>query len=382
MQLLIYLQNKVFTGIISMIIIKYLVRETLKSQMAILFILLLVFFCQHLVRILDDVVDGNIPMHLVLSLLLLSVPKMLQFILPLSLFLGLLLTLTRLYSESEITVMHACGLGKQTLIIVAMILSVFTSIVAMVNVFWASPLVSRYQDVVVSEAKANLEITDVVEGRFKLSRDGNNVLFVGNLNGSILNNVFMAQLRSKDIHLPSMVLVAERGNINLQQDGSQVVTLDNGTSFDGIALLSDFRIIDFSNCQVVIGRRKVAADHSKYEQMSMIALWKSESSNACAEFHWRLTLVVSVVIMALLVVPLSAVNPRYGRLLSMLPAILLYLIFCLLQATIRSNVGKGNFSYLMWLWGVDIVYFFIALVLNVWDTVPIRKLRVFLIGAV
>ncbi|WP_140399758.1 LptF/LptG family permease, partial [Klebsiella pneumoniae] len=52
-----------------MIIIRYLVRETLKSQLAILFILLLIFFCQKLVRILGAAVDGDIPTNLVLSLL-------------------------------------------------------------------------------------------------------------------------------------------------------------------------------------------------------------------------------------------------------------------------------------------------------------------------
>ncbi len=81
-----------------MIIIRYLVRETLKSQIAILFILLLIFFCQNLVRVLGDAVDGNIPTNLVLSLLALGVPKMAQLILPLSLFLGLLMTLGRLYT--------------------------------------------------------------------------------------------------------------------------------------------------------------------------------------------------------------------------------------------------------------------------------------------
>ena len=57
-----------------MIIIRYLVRETLKSQLAILFILLLIFFCQKLVRILGAAVDGDIPTNLVLSLLGLGIP--------------------------------------------------------------------------------------------------------------------------------------------------------------------------------------------------------------------------------------------------------------------------------------------------------------------
>ncbi|VEB50997.1 putative permease [Salmonella enterica subsp. enterica] len=81
-------KNGFFTGVFKVIIIRYLVRETLKSQLAILFILLLIFFCQKLVRILGAAVDGDIPANLVLSLLGLGVPEMAQLILPLSLFLG------------------------------------------------------------------------------------------------------------------------------------------------------------------------------------------------------------------------------------------------------------------------------------------------------
>ncbi len=82
--------------------------------------------------------DGDIPANLVLSLLLgLGIPEMAQLILPLSLFLGLLMTLGKLYTESEITVMHACGLSKAVLIKAAMILALFTGAVAAVNVMWA-----------------------------------------------------------------------------------------------------------------------------------------------------------------------------------------------------------------------------------------------------
>ena len=98
-----------------MIIIRYLARETLKSQIAILFILMLIFFSQKLVEILGAAVEGNIPTNLVVSLLWLGIPEMAQLILPLSLFLGLLMTYSKLYVESEITVMNACGIGKKSI---------------------------------------------------------------------------------------------------------------------------------------------------------------------------------------------------------------------------------------------------------------------------
>lgn len=363
-----------------MIIIRYLVRETLKSQIAILFILLLIFFCQNLVRVLGDAVDGDVPTNLVLSLLALGVPKMAQLILPLSLFLGLLMTLGRLYTESEITVMHACGLGKRTLIIAAMVLALFTAVVAAANVFWIGPWASSHQDEVIAEAKANPSVAGLAEGQFKPSQDGNSVLFIGNVKGNAFNDVFLAQLRPNGNQRPSVV-VAEHGQINQLKDGSQVVTLDKGTRFEGTALLRDFRITDFSDYKAVIGHRAVVAGNADVEQMSMGALWQSDEQEARAEFHWRLTLVVSVVLMALLVVPLSVVNPRQGRVLSMLPAILLYLIFFLLQTSLRSNAGKGKLDPMLWIWLVNAVYLAMALVLNLWDTVPMRKLRGRLRGA-
>ena len=128
-------------------------RETLKSQLAILFILLLIFSVRSWSGILGAAVDGEIPTNLVLSLLGLGIPEMAQLILPLSLFLGLLMTLGKLYTESEITVMHACGLSKAVLVKAAMVLALFTGIVAAVNVMWAGPTSSRHQDEVLAEAK-------------------------------------------------------------------------------------------------------------------------------------------------------------------------------------------------------------------------------------
>ncbi|MBC4370812.1 LPS export ABC transporter permease LptF [Klebsiella pneumoniae] len=357
-----------------MIIIRYLVRETLKSQLAILFILLLIFFCQKLVRILGAAVDGDIPTNLVLSLLGLGIPEMAQLILPLSLFLGLLMTLGKLYTESEITVMHACGLSKAVLIKAAMILALFTGAVAAVNVMWAGPWSSRHQDEVLAEAKANPGMAALAQGQFQQASDGNAVMFIESVNGNRFHDVFLAQLRPKGNARPSVV-VADSGELSQQKDGSQVVTLNKGTRFEGTAMLRDFRITDFNNYQAIIGHQAVSADPDDTEQMDMRTLWKTHTDRARAELHWRFTLMATVFIMALMVVPLSVVNPRQGRVLSMLPAMLLYLVFFLLQTSIKSNGGKGKMDPAIWMWAINLLYFALAVLLNLWDTVPMRRFR-------
>lgn len=360
-----------------MIIIKYLVRETLKSQLAILFILLLIFFCQKLVRILGAAVDGEVPTNLVLSLLALGVPQMAQLILPLSLFLGILMTYGRMYTDSEVTVMFACGVGKSTLVKAAMLLALITSAVAAINVIWAGPLSARHQDEVLAEAKANPGLAVLAAGQFQQTTDGNSVLFIEGVTGRDFHNVFLAQLKPNGNARPSVV-VADSGHLEQLHDGTQIVTLNKGTRFEGTALLRDFRITDFQDYQARVGHQAIALDPNDTEQMSMHQLMTAtgdRASNAVAELSWRLTLIFSVAVMALMVVPLSAVNPRQGRVLSMLPAMLLYLLFFLLQSSLKSNGAKGKLDPLLWMWLVNLLYLALAVILNLWDTVPVRRVR-------
>lgn len=367
-------KRQVFTGVFSVIIIRYLVRETLKSQFAILFVLLLIFFCQKLVRILGAAVDGDIPTNLVLTLLGLGVPDMAQLILPLSLFLAILMTLGRLYTESEITVMHACGLGKSVLVKAALLLMLLTAALAAINVTWLGPWSARYQDQVTQNARANPGAAALAAGQFRTSGDGNSVLFIENVKGNKFGNVFLAQLRPKGNARPSVV-VADQGHMEQHADGSQTVILDKGTRFEGTAMLRDFRITDFTKYQAVMGYKEATLDPNDTDQATFSTLWHNPSPAFRAELHWRLTLVFSVLVMALMVVPLSVVNPRQGRVLSMLPAMLLYLIFFLVQSSFRSNAGKGRLDPAVWMWSVNLGYLLLAIVLNLWDTLPMRRFR-------
>ena len=128
-----------------MILTKYLIKETLKSELAILFILLVIFLAQQLVRVLGSAVNGNVPVDVILPLLGLGMPTMAQLMLPLSLFLALLLTLGRLYSESEITVMQACGIGPNALVKVGLILSIVTAAIAAYNSLYLTPWALKKQ---------------------------------------------------------------------------------------------------------------------------------------------------------------------------------------------------------------------------------------------
>ena len=117
----------------------------------------------------------------------------------------------------------------------AMILALFTGIIAAVNVMWAGPWSSRHQDEVLAEAKANPGMAALAQGQFQQASDGSAVLFIENVNGNRFSDVFLAQLRPRGNARPSVV-VADTGELSLRKDGSQVVTMNQGTRFEGTTI--------------------------------------------------------------------------------------------------------------------------------------------------
>ncbi|WP_395479905.1 LPS export ABC transporter permease LptF [Candidatus Curculioniphilus buchneri] len=359
-----------------MIITRYLVIETFKNQCASVIILFSVFFCQKLVRILNIAVDGTIPINLVLSLLLLGLPEIAQIIFPISLFLGILLSLNHMHTKNEILAIYSCGLGKGVLINAALILSIITMVCSAVNINWLIPWSLYHQEILIVKIKSNPKVITLVQGRFKSIDNGNSVLFIKNIkgNGKEFQHIFLAKLEPKN-NIPVSVITANCGHITLLSDGSNLIKLYKGTCYEGTSISRNFRITDFDQYQVIIKRQTFTAHKPNVGQMTIYQLWCSQEMEARAELHWRLTLILSILIMSILVVPLSLMNVYQNKIQNIFPAMLLYLMFFLIQTSLRSNGVKGKIDPMLWMWATNIIYLAIALALVVWDCTPVRRLR-------
>ncbi|WP_392565119.1 LPS export ABC transporter permease LptF [Utexia brackfieldae] len=361
-----------------MIITRYVIKETLKTQAAILFILLLIFFSQKLVRILADAVSGSIPSDLILPILMLGISEMAQLILPLSLFLAILITLGRLYLESEMTAMFACGVKKLFLYKVVLFLSIITCLLTITNAVWLGPWSSKQKAYLIENVKLNPSLAGLLEGQFQTSSQNDSVLYIGHVNKNNINNVFIAQLNPKTGQRPSIV-IANQGKMIEDHDGNQIISLDNATRYEGSAQLRDFRISDFKDYQAIVKPKAVTFDDQKMqdnvELLSYSQLRKLHTPKAKAEYNWRLTLIFSVPLMAFLVIPLSELNPRQGKLANFLPALLLYLVYFLLQSSIKANGAKGRLDPGVWMWVVNGSYLLLAILCNIWHSLFMRKLR-------
>ena len=361
-----------------MIIRRYLIKETMKTQGAILFILLLIFFSQKLIRILSSAIDGSIPRDLIMPLLVLGVSNMAALILPLSLFLGVLVTFGRLYSDSEMVAMHACGVKKRLNYQVVFLLCVMTCTLTALNSLWFGPWSSVKQDQLVENAKINPSLAGLLAGQFQQTPDGNSVIYIGNVDNNKLDNVFIAQINPRNNQRPS-IIIANKGKTEEDADGNQIITLEDANRYEGTAQLKDFRISNFHNYLGIIKPKEldtnVDDDKADVQQLGLLELHQNSTAKAQAELYWRLTLIISVPLMAFLVIPLSVSNPRQGRLAQILPALLLYLVYFLISSSVKANAGKGRLDPALWFYLINIGYFILALILNCWDNLFMRKLR-------
>lgn len=360
--------------IITVILSRYLTKEIFKSQLAILFILLLMFFSQQLISVLNSAVSGKIPTDLVLSLLGLGMPALSQFMLPLSLFVALLLTLGRLYAESEITVMRACGVGQSLLTKVALFLSIFTTALAAYNVFTLTPWAIDTQSKMLAEAKSNPRFSALSAGQFMSA--GGYVLFIESINNeaNTLNDIYVFQPDQQKKNRPSVV-VASTGELQGLSNGDQLLTLKNSTRYEGTATTADFRIAHFEKYTAYLGYQGVNSSEKLMQRATFSSLINDKSPEAQAELQWRFALVLAVPLMAMLAVPMSSVNPRQGRFAKVIPAVLLYLIYFLLQSSLKSAGSSGKLDTTIWIPLVSTFFLVLGIIMNAWDSKFISAVR-------
>ena len=344
--------------------------------MAVLFVLFLIFVSQKFIRVLSQATDGSIPGHVIMTLIGLYMPTMAMLMLPLSLYIGILLTFGRLYAESEVTVMNATGIGNKFLVRAALSLALITGSVATFNAFWLTPWSNQEQVKVMQKIQQDSGLDLLVKGQFNRSPDGRGVVFVDNISnkGKTLDRVFVAQTTVLDKLQPS-VMFSDHGVVKQESDGRQILELKNGTRYQGVPTQLDYTITHFDQYQAVIGKRKVNPKALSWNAMSMGQLYHSTNLQAKAEWQWRISLILCIPILTMVVVPLSSVNPRQGRFSKLIPAVLIYLAYFLSISAAKSAVEDGSLPTYLGLWVVNFGAFVLAVLLNSWETLPIRKLR-------
>jgi lipopolysaccharide export system permease protein len=358
-------------GVSGLIVFRYLSREVLVTLSAVSAVLLVIIMSGRFIKYLAQAASGALDPGVLFQIMGFRLPGFLQLILPLGLFLGILLAYGRLYLESEMTVLSATGMSQQRLLAITLApATVVALLVAWLSLGLAPQGVARVAQIL-NQQDALTEFDTLVPGRFQMLRDGSRVTYTEELSDDRVNlgGVFISEKREsgdgkKDRGIS--VLVADKGRQEVDPNGNRYLILENGYRYDGNPGQPDYRAIRYETYGVMLPRPEVSEDISEREAIPTGTLFASNERRDRAELQWRLSLPLLVFVVAIMAVPLAKVNPRQGRFLKLLPAILLYMAYLTILISLRSALEKGRVPMSLGLWWVHALFLAIGVAMMGW----------------
>ncbi|MDR2877052.1 MAG: LPS export ABC transporter permease LptF [Chromatiales bacterium] len=330
---------------------RYIAREILYTLAAVLSVLLIVFISNRFIRFLAEISNGLVDASSLFVVLGLKTLGVMVILLPIGFFMAVLLTFSRMYKDSEMTALYANGVSVariyRPVMIIATLVAVLVGWIAFQPAPWAEERSYQIRDT----QQANALVASATPGRFTRFSGARAVFYFRSLSpdGQIMYEVFGRQLRNGNEEL---VLSAERGYIRSEADGAQRLVFENGHRYEGVPGARDFRIVAFREHSVLLKQPDVRPSTRKQGAMPTSVLIARGKPADIAELQWRLSMPLSVLVLALLAVPLSRTNPRQGKYAKLFVAVLVYLLYNNLMGIANAWVAKGTVSPLIGMWWV------------------------------
>ena len=366
-----------------MIIDRYLFKETFKTAFAVTFVLLLVFLSNQLVRYLNQAAAGNLAGSVLFKILLYQIPGLLGLLLPLALFLGIMLSYGRLYADSEMTVLIACGVSQRRILraTIGMMLLIFF-MVFILNL-WLTPLTTKKRHILLQQSGYSALLATILPGRFQQTNGGKSIFYVKRLvhGRKEMQDIFVAQQEQvnprgskKPIYRWS-ILSAKGGYQKTDlKTGLTYVVAKNGNRYKGVPGRLDYALAHFATYAVQVGHANPANLSNDIKSLPTWVLWGLRHRvRPLAELEWRLSMPLSVILLVLLAVPLSKVSSRKGRYNKMLIAILIYIFYANMLFVSRSWLENHLIPAWLGMWWVHVTL--LCLVIGLWFCQDMRRVR-------
>lgn len=327
-----------------MIFHKTLVREFANTALAVFFVLLGITLTTQLVKLLGQAAAGAITSTGVLALLGFTLVSYLGVLLSLTAFIAVLSTLTRSYRDSEMVVWFASGipLTKWLRPVLAFALPL-VAVIALLSLVLAPWAVSRSEDLR-RMMDSRDDVSTVVPGMFRESNRADRVFFVEEVSDSdnMVGNVFV----SSNQHQKLGVMVARRGYQETADNGDRFLVLLHGRRYEGTPGTPEYSVYEFERYAMRVESGEARARAPTTKTASTADLVRVSDSRNLAELFWRVGLPVSALILSLLAIPLSFVNPRAGRSMNLVLALLIYTTYSNLLSIVQAWIAQSKFTFI------------------------------------
>ncbi|MEN3367035.1 MAG: lipopolysaccharide export system permease protein [Burkholderiales bacterium] len=348
-----------------MIFQRALRRELISTAGAVFTTLFTVTITVMLIKILGQAAGGKVASRDVIALIGFAALNLLPIILILTSFISVLLVVTRSYQDSEMVVWFASGLSLSRWI--KPVMSFGLPIVALTAAlaFFVTPWANRQSAEFRERFEKREDIARVSPGKFQESSSSDRVFFVEGVTGDAtkVKNVFVSTMQKGN----NSVVVAREGTIEVDKYGDKFLVMSEGRRYDGVAKESEVRIMEFDRYGVLVTRQsETVVGNKSARSLTTEALLANRNNFNMAELLWRASLPLMALLLMLLAIPLGFVNPRGGRSVNLLIALLVFVFYSNMVSVFQAAVVQGRLPVWVAWWPIHLLAILTVLLLFSW----------------
>jgi lipopolysaccharide export system permease protein len=294
------LGNAFFTPAIigeKLIIDRYIIREIVKPTVAICTALIFIYGCFIGTRYLADAVSGQIPGSIVIILILLRISISLEVLLPTTLYLSVIIAMGRLYKDSEMTALSACGVSTSRVMrpvfFTSLVIALIVSSLSLYIRPWAYSQFFRIKE----QAKANFDLKRMKGGTFYEIDNGTRVIFADQVDQKQIQvrKVFIQTERDDRLQ------IIQAGQASQHTDsatGKQILVFTNGYLHEFSRFGKEGRVIQFEQSAMSLEPKENIDLKYKIKAASTGSLAHSDNNQEIAEFQWRVSTPLATILLA------------------------------------------------------------------------------------
>lgn len=331
---------------------RYVLREVAQTWVAVTGVLVAILVSNQLSRVLGQAADNQFGRRVVVDLIALGAVMNLSVIIPVGLLLAVVLTLGRLYHDSEMAALQACGFAPSRLLAP---LFGFALVVA-VGLAWLSffqvPRADSQVQLIRRSAIKEAQFGQLDAGRFRSFSGGAAVFYAASVDADgVLHDVFIRHESGGRIEL---ALADTATYSKAAASGTHFVTLFNGRRYEGVPGTSDFRVIEFREHGIPISTPADTAGVRDPDTKPTRELWGTGAASDMAQLQSRASSPLMALVLTLVALPLSRLRPRQGRYARVGFAIVVYFVYSNLLSAAKVWLEKGELSPTIGVWPVHL----------------------------
>ena len=326
------------------ILSKSLNMEVFKSSSSVLLIFFLLVVGSRIVGYFEQAAEGNLDPAIIMSVVALRFPDFITLLIPLSFFLGVLISISRIYAEREIYGFFSVGLAPFDLIKFLAPQALLYFLLTLILSLYVAPYTKALSQEILKIDSFEEQLESIKSDEIVSLNDGG-FIYIQNTDNNLLTGIKALKQNQEN----SFFVIADELSTSETKELIKL-NFNNGSFYSGIFSNSSKLQSNFNEFKLDIKKEKNLTN-----DMSLTKLFDFSSDSNTASFQWNVSVPITILILLFIGVYISEVKPRQGRFSVILPGMLLYVMYLSLLILGREYIvdnPKTSFG----LWYVHLIF--------------------------